>query len=150
MACESSGFVFLDFTQATLVQSNLGGQGGRCSMLTAFGTPSCIEPAPLVSTPNNSHLLFSDVGRVLGGGDAPEAERVWLQITNETEYRAWNANANGVKRQMYGGETGFFGVGTPRAELRVAASARAMHDAGHMRPCAVAATLASVAWNTCW
>ena len=57
MACEPSGFVYLDFSRSTLVQSNLGGQGGRCSQLGLCATPAAQDSAL-------EHLLLRDVGRV--------------------------------------------------------------------------------------
>lgn len=42
---------------------------------------------------------------------ASGAERViWMRVTNETEYRAWNPRHNGVKRQAAGANFGFFGA----------------------------------------
>ena len=35
---------------------------------------------------------------------------VWLRVTNETTYRAWNSRQNGVKRQSSGDGEGFFGA----------------------------------------
>ena len=95
----------LTFDNAHLVLSNLGGQGGRC-VDTCYTDPVrcftwnefCDEQQPTANAPDaggvmgNMHILFRDVGTVNG-------QSIWLRITNESEYRAWNPRHNGVKRQ---------------------------------------------------
>ena len=71
--------VTLNFDNATLLSSNLGGQGGRGS------TPA----TPPV-------LRLGNVGQLLNG------TRLDLEITNMTEYRAFRAANNGLKQKSGG------------------------------------------------
>ena len=84
-ACAPSSFVFLDFERTTLVQSNLGGGGGRCGMPGQPPTGLCEEETPRTSTSGNMHLLFRDVGVVRAVDDAENGALVWLRVTNESE-----------------------------------------------------------------
>ena len=43
-------------------------------------------------------------------GTAPGGIQISLRVTNESEYRAWNTEWNGVKRQAQGDIEGYFGV----------------------------------------
>ena len=97
----ADSFTSISFDNATLVTSNLGGEGGRCS---TAGLCSQLESA---STPPD--IYFAGVGAVVDATSGTTAT-VDLRVSNETEYRARNANLNGIKRQEEGGSTGFFGV----------------------------------------
>ena len=95
-------FTVLSFEHASLVRSNLGGLGGRCSR-----AGRCVEGAPLASTPHE--IYFANVGRVTsatGGGE----HSLDVRIVNESQYRAWNVNINGIKRRRRDGVAGNFGV----------------------------------------
>ena len=46
------------------------------------------------TTRGNQHLLFRGVGNTVDTNQS-----IWLRITNETVYRAFNPRHNGVKRQ---------------------------------------------------
>ena len=86
VACTpAESFVAIDFEHATLVRSNLGGQGGRCV------TAGLCDEMP--STPHANHEIYIRNVGALAGGDTLD-----IRITNETEYRAWRATINGVKR----------------------------------------------------
>ena len=81
-----SSFTDIDFAAATLVRSNLGGLGGRCTVAGA-----CAE---LLADDTPHEIFYRDVGRLSGeGGGTPFA----LRVTNTTEYRAWNLEPNGIK-----------------------------------------------------
>ena len=109
----------LTFDNAILVQSNLGAQGGRCVTetfrdgWTSNWEDLCRNPQPGVqhgpsaSYPygvfmphvfpgsgqiGNTHVLFENLGYKLeydGNGVLARQDLIWLQVTNETEYRAW-------------------------------------------------------------
>ena len=98
----------LTFEAATLVLSNLGGQGGRC-VDTCYDNGQCFawsdlceeeQPSTHVADSGglmgNMHVLFRGIGFAERPGGT-HAE-IWLRIVNETEYRAWNPRHNGVKR----------------------------------------------------
>ena len=55
-------------------------------------------------TRGNTHVLFRNMGFAINGAE------IWMRITNETEYRAWNPRHNGVKRQEEGTTVGMFGA----------------------------------------
>ena len=88
-------FVVIDFSSSRLVRSNLGGLGGRCDSNAAL----CTEGMRTSSTPHD--LTIEDVGYAHGGATLGSggSQSITLQITNQSEYRAWNTNVNGVKRQ---------------------------------------------------
>ena len=109
-------FTALSFDAASLVQSNLGGKGGRCTD-TCYANGGCVswqslcdekEPginfADTATTFGNMHILIRNLGTT------PEGAQINLRITNESEYRAWNARHNGVKRTGAGANSGSFGV----------------------------------------
>ena len=94
---EAASFVALEFDNATLVRSNLGGKGGRC---TAPG--SCKE----LEGPSTPHDVFYE-----GLGYTNERAPVSLRVTNESEYRAWNYRLTGIKRRSgIEQKVGHFGV----------------------------------------
>ena len=66
--------------KARLARSNLGGVGGRCD---ADGS-ECTQGLRTASTPPDVYI-------------ENVAPNVDLQLTNESEYRTWNANANGLR-----------------------------------------------------
>lgn len=76
-------FIPIWFENSTLVRSNLGGMGGRCHIPGA-----CAE---LLSTDTPHEIYIEDIA-VSASGD-----RVDLRITNQSEYRVWNAYWNGIK-----------------------------------------------------
>ena len=101
--CEEAGsFTEISFDNAELFRSNLGGQGGRCNRDLAL----CIDGAPTPSSPHD--ILIHRVGRTASGA------RIDLRITNETAYRAWSTEWNGVRRQrqywMGTYRVGYFGA----------------------------------------
>lgn len=57
------------------------------------------------SSYGNEHLLFRRVGVSLRSD-----LELWMRVTNESVYRAWNPRHNGVKRQSEGTAVGFFGA----------------------------------------
>ena len=85
-----------------LEHSNLGGLGGRCTMSGAEDL--CIQTgAPTATTP-------TDI-RFRGVGTSATGERIDMRITNETEYRGYNTEINGLKRSLTtSGEAGCFAV----------------------------------------
>ena len=99
---------WIEFDGAELVRSNLGGQGGRCDTNSPvydgeFASASqCVDGARTPSTPPEVYIR--------NVGTAPSGARIDLRITNESEYRAWNPNHNGIKRQTEGARTGYFGA----------------------------------------
>jgi hypothetical protein len=115
MAClPRAAFSYLTFDGAALVASNLGGQGGRCidtcysdgQSRQCFGWRAlCHEQQPNTSVADtgelmgNTHILFRRLGTTESGVD--RGREVWLRITNESEYRAWNPRHNGVKRTRF-------------------------------------------------
>ena len=122
---ERESFVYLDFASATrddglsdpsscdgiLEHSNLGGLGGRCTMI---GQEGLCRSAPNASTPHE--ILMRSVG-TLGRG-----ESIDLRITNESEYRGYNPEINGIKASATTSQTGCFGVINllaPRSTRRV-------------------------------
>ena len=95
-ACQpADSFTTISFAGATLVRSNIGGQGGRCV------TPGLCAENETASTPHE--IFIRDVGQFMG-------QSIGLRITNETEYRAWRETINGVKREEEGDSVGYFGV----------------------------------------
>ena len=87
-ACQpADSFTTISFAGATLVRSNIGGQGGRCV------TPGLCAENETASTPHE--IFIRDVGQFMG-------QSIGLRITNETEYRAWRETINGVKREEEG------------------------------------------------
>ena len=102
--CTAEGsFVAITFDSATLVRSNLGGQGGRCQ------TPDICEEVTSTDTPHE--IYIRNIGRDeiepqhgLGTGVSID-----LVITNMSEYYAWNANWNGIKEKVED-TPGSFGV----------------------------------------
>lgn len=50
-------------------------------------------------------MLFRGVGNTLDTN-----QEIWMRVTNESTYRAWNPRHNGVKRRSEGTSTGFFGA----------------------------------------
>ena len=84
------------FDIATLVRSNLGGMGGRC---TTEGL--CVEPQT-ASTPHE--IYYQTVGVTRSG------EPIDMRITNQSEYRGWNIRLNGIKKNSQGSQSGYFGV----------------------------------------
>ena len=97
VACmERDSFTPVGFDIATLVRSNLGGMGGRC---TTEGL--CVEPQT-ASTPHE--IYYQTVGVTRSG------EPIDMRITNQSEYRGWNIRLNGIKKNSKGSQTGYFGV----------------------------------------
>jgi hypothetical protein len=87
----SEAFTHLTFAGARTVQSNLGGQGGRCVNTTYRNGDSyawfdlCDEEQPAVNVPEtaqsigNMHLLVSNIGVT------SEGDEISLLIRNESE-----------------------------------------------------------------
>jgi hypothetical protein len=99
--CQPHGtFTMLTFGSSTLLHSNLGGQGGRCD---ANDRPAdCLAGATSTGTAHNLH--FAGVGEQAG-------QSLDLVVSNRTEYRAWNAAANGVSRSDNGdADASYFGI----------------------------------------
>jgi len=87
--------VDINFDNASVVRSNLGGQGGRCASLN-----ECDE----IETPTTPHeVLIRDIGTNTLGSSEP----IDMRITNITEYHAWRTRWNGVKRTGVAGESSF-------------------------------------------
>jgi len=84
-------FVALNFHDATVVHSNLGGLGGQCG-IKVF---DCDENEVTDATPHE--MLIRGVG-VNNVGPAANDEVVDLRITNTSEYKQWTPNWNGIKR----------------------------------------------------
>ena len=131
-------FTPINFKNATMIQSNLGGQGGRCvdTYYTEcpISQPQCstqgvsvpwsdlceeaqpgTPPNPVGSRPDtpaqmdgNMAVFIRDIGKYTT--EQGVDHDISLRITNMSEYRAWNPRHNGVKRQGIGDETGFFGA----------------------------------------
>ena len=104
--CNNPGdYIMLDFN-TSLVRSNLGGQGGRCTELGA-----CDE---LQTTSTPHELYFRDIAisydKLTGSASKLGID---LRVTNTTEYRAWNPNLNGIKRRS-GGAFGSINLLGPR------------------------------------
>ena len=111
---ERNSFVFLDFDNGAsdtsscdgiLEHSNLGGLGGKCTMVGQEGL--CRSGAPNASTPHE--ILMRDIG-YLGLATIGDrlSESIDLRITNESEYRGYNTIFNGIKASS--GAKGCFGV----------------------------------------
>ena len=66
--------------------------GGRCR------TPGLCDEVQSPSMPRE--ILFKGVGYDVG------STRIDLRITNQTEYRAWVIDRNGIKRVSSDGKTG--------------------------------------------
>ena len=95
--CGVGDFALINFN-TSLVRSNLGGAGGRCS------TPGLCEELQTAVTPHEVYISrVTDLGKLRGRN---ETSWVDLRITNETEYRAWNPNINGIRNA----ESGAFGA----------------------------------------
>lgn len=90
--------------------SNLGGLGGRCTRAGAEGL--CQQPVPNASTPHD--ILLHDVARVyrrststIGMSDSVY-DTVDLRISNQTEYRGYAPELNGLRAAA--GAAGAFGA----------------------------------------
>lgn len=88
--------------------------GGRCVDITYNdGTfvpwsERCDEKQPTTNTADNMHVLYKGVG-VVKNYDTSAEQVLWLRVTNQSEYRGWNVQQNGVKRGS-GINAGYFGV----------------------------------------
>ena len=126
-------FTWLKFSEQTrLVASNFGGQGGRCQDIQwsdgswsrwydeceeehVNGVTPNVDDVPPAGDPNpgtvskgNKHVLFADIGKMTV--NTPMDTVVWLRVTSETEYRAWNQRINGKARVLDDdGNFGYFG-----------------------------------------
>ena len=93
-------FTALSFDNAMMVQSNLGGQGGRCTDVTfsdgsfVSWTSLCDDQEPAVNTPANMHLLFRNLGKL------PSGEQINLRVTNETEYSRPRTDLKGQREMI--------------------------------------------------
>jgi hypothetical protein len=76
-------FTALNFQNSTLVRSFLGGAAGRC-----VDAGACAEAHVSWGTPHELYI------RNVGYHEA-SATAFDVRITNESEYRAWNARLNG-------------------------------------------------------
>jgi hypothetical protein len=90
-------FQYFSFEAARLRTSNLGGLGGRCV------DSACTGGATDASTPHE--LYIENIGVLPTTG-----QTVDLRITNETEYRAFNVNGNGIKFEEGSTTIGLFGT----------------------------------------
>ena len=71
-------------------------RGGRCT------TPGlCLEMQSPTTPPE---MYIANVGLAPGGC------QIDLRITNQSKFRAWSSNMNGVKREVAGSTYGYFGV----------------------------------------
>ena len=98
--CElRESFILLDFAKATLVRSNLGNVGGRCTYEGA-----CEE----MQDSSRPHDIY-----YRGLATLEDGSNVNLRITNLTEYRAYEPFRNGVKAKA-GGAFGVVNLLGPR------------------------------------
>jgi hypothetical protein len=77
----------------------LGGLGGRCNQDPSL----CTSGAPSALT--QPDILIRNVASAFENG-----EQLDLHISNESEYRGWNVNLNGIKRVVSGASSGHFCV----------------------------------------
>ena len=102
-------FVNLDFNEARLYRSNIGGQGGRCWIADQCDEQLVDTDATdigLLAGANTVHEMYIRgvatnsidplyaAGGPLGGG-----EQVDLVVTNTTEYKSWDTSWNWVKQE---------------------------------------------------
>ena len=98
-------FTAIELSDANLVRSNLGGQGGRCysrAGTTTLWSDYCEEECGALDVAGNvipggicnslPEVYMRDIGWAPGG------TCVDLRITNESEYRSWRTGHNGIKR----------------------------------------------------
>ena len=111
LACiPADAFTAISFDHTRMVRSNLGGQGGRCRD-TTYSDGTSVAWSDVCEERCDALVCTSPPEIYLGNvGVDPSGFCIDLRITNETEYRANNANVNGVKRELYGTTEGFFGV----------------------------------------
>lgn len=81
----------LSFDNASLVRSNLGGHGGRCAL------ESQCEEAQTAETP--PEIYIRNVGSVR---TTARLGVIDLRITNESEYRPWRSELNGLQAHAEG------------------------------------------------
>ena len=98
------------FDNAVLGRSNLGGLGGRCTDAGLCAELQTVTQANDGPTNNLREVRFNLVANSRQLDPQGRAIPVDLRVTNETEYRAWNIRLNGIKRQVFGDKSGFFGV----------------------------------------
>ena len=102
-------FVNLDFNEARLYRSNIGGQGGRCWIADQCDEQLVDTDATdigLLAGANTVHEMYIRgiatnsidplyaTGGSIGGG-----EQVDLVVTNTTEYKSWDTSWNWVKQE---------------------------------------------------
>ena len=92
-----------------LRRSNLGGLGGRCGPQPW----RCADGAPDESTPRD--ILIHDLGKMTSGSGETVID---LRISNESEYRAWNLNLNGIQIKKEGGRFGVVNLVTAASQRR--------------------------------
>ena len=101
-------FVQIGFAQATLVRSNIGGQGGRCwlegecQFTVAPKDPNDALELPGSNTDHEMYITNIGINSMdpkysVDGVSSGNGEQVDLVVTNLTEYRSWNTNWNWVK-----------------------------------------------------
>lgn len=91
-------FTPLDFPSSTLVRSNLGGQGGKCT-----STAICDE----VTNSGTPHEVY-----IRNVATSPAGASVDLRITNASEYKASRPENNGLTATKYFAEVNLFGPTT--------------------------------------
>ena len=94
-ACVDPMFTHLNFENAFMVRSNLGGQGGKC---TTVGVCDELQSA---STPHEMYIRNVATG--------PNGERIDLRVTNATEYRASRPHQNGLVDNKKMGKINLYG-----------------------------------------
>lgn len=92
-------FTNLDLQYATMIRSNLGGQGGRCSKWNRCEEPETAE------TPHEIRIADVGVHRLNG-------KAIDLRITNESEYFGYNTDVNGISVRS-GGSFGVINLRAP-------------------------------------
>ena len=107
-------FVELDFNQATLYRSNIGGQGGRCWLQPPDADVQCDEVlnaedavnAGLIAGANTVHEMYiRNVGvnsllpQYATDGNVGDGATIDLIVTNTTEYKSWDTSWNWVKQE---------------------------------------------------
>ena len=102
----ADSYVDIRFDGASVVRSNLGGKGGRCT------DPSECDEVQSASTAREIYIRdvgVHELGAEYNGGQRANRAPIDLRITNLTEYHGWNTPLNGIKHKT-GMRDGSFGV----------------------------------------
>ena len=102
-------FVMLDFNNALLYRSNIGGQGGRCWIANQCDEQLVDTDATdigLVAGANTVHEMYirniavnSVLEEYAVDGNVGNGEQVDLIVTNTSEYKSWDTSWNWVKQE---------------------------------------------------